>query len=107
MTDGVLSGLVGSVFVTGASGFIGSRLLPRLLDAHLPVRCLRLPGDCNPIPPGAAAATGDLADLEGVTTAMGDARIVFHLGGMASAALAQEHPHEAFRANTLGTQNVI
>jgi nucleoside-diphosphate-sugar epimerase len=99
--------LSGPVFVTGGSGFIGSRLVQRLLQAGVPVRCLHLPGDPGSVAPGAAAIAGDLSDLDSVAAAAGHARFVFHLGGIASALVAQQAPYEAFRANTLGTQNVM
>ena len=99
--------LQGPVFVTGASGFIGSRLVSRLLEAALPVRCFQLPGDPRCIAADAPVTTGDLADFDAVARAMQEARIVFHLGGMASAAAAQQAPYEAMRANTLGVANVM
>jgi UDP-glucose 4-epimerase len=99
--------LQGPVFVTGASGFIGSCLVPRLLEAGVAVRSLQFPGEQNRIPPGVAVVPGDLADLDAVAAAMCDSRIVFHLGGIASAVVAEQAPYEAMRANTLGAGNVM
>jgi nucleoside-diphosphate-sugar epimerase len=107
MYSGAPSAVRGPVFVTGGSGFIGSRLVDRLLADCVPVRCLQLPGDPSSIAAGAEALAGDLSDLDAVMSASAGARLVFHLGGIASAASAQQDPYGAFRANTLGTQNVM
>ena len=107
MYSGTASAVHGPVFVTGGSGFIGSRLVDRLLADGVPVRCLQLTGDPGSIAAGAEVLAGDLSDLDSVEAASAGARLVFHLGGMASAAAAQKDPYGAFRANTLGTQNVM
>lgn len=92
------------VLVTGATGFVGTHLVSRLLDAGTRVRVL-VRHD-NRVE-RAETATGDLTDFESVFEAMRDIGTVIHLGGIASVGLAQESPHEAFRVNTLGTQNVM
>ncbi|HMB53153.1 MAG TPA: NAD(P)H-binding protein, partial [Thermoanaerobaculia bacterium] len=57
----------GRVLVTGATGYIGGRLVPRLLDAGWAVRCLvRSPRKLNDRPwidhPRVDVVRGDLAD---------------------------------------------
>jgi nucleoside-diphosphate-sugar epimerase len=64
-------------------------------------------GDPDSVAAGAEVLAGDLSDLDSVEAASAGAWLVFHLGGMASAAAAQKDPYGAFRANTLGTQNVM
>ncbi len=68
-----------SILLTGATGSIGGRLLPLLLDAGLRVRCLvrdparaRLPGD-------AEVARGDLLTGEGLAAALGGVEVAYYL----------------------------
>jgi uncharacterized protein YbjT (DUF2867 family) len=62
------------VFVTGATGYIGGRLVPRLLAAGFRVRCLvRSPGKLSDrawiADPGVEVVTGDLDSLDAVAVA--------------------------------------
>jgi nucleoside-diphosphate-sugar epimerase len=72
------------VLVTGATGFIGRRLVHRLISAGFRVRVLVLPED--PVPPhwhgGTNLITGDISDPESVHTAMKDCSVVFHLAAV-------------------------
>src|SRR5687768_15374826 len=95
----------GRVLVTGASGFIGSHLVDRLTASGAVLTSLHhiedlQTGEAGVVHADLCAARAVLGATEGATT-------VFHLGAMASAAAAQASPHEAFRVNTLGTQNVL
>ena len=63
------------VFVTGASGYIGGRLVPRLLDAGYHVRCLarsprKLESRAWASNPRVQIVTGDVADTETLIEAM-------------------------------------
>jgi uncharacterized protein YbjT (DUF2867 family) len=72
------------VFVTGATGYIGGRLVPRLLEAGYRVRCLaRSPrklddrswtGD-----PGVEIVTGDVGDPEALARAMDGCQVAYYL----------------------------
>jgi nucleoside-diphosphate-sugar epimerase len=102
-----MSALSGRIAITGSGGFIGSRLLARLLTEGSNVRCLRRAAIGQQFPGGAEQVSCDFTSLDAVTEALQDVSTVFHLGGMASSGAAQASPAEAFRANTWTTQNVL
>src|SRR5215510_13137213 len=60
------------VFVTGATGFTGSRTVPLLLAQGMELRCLYRPGsDRGALPqPGIEWVRGDVADREGLAPLM-------------------------------------
>ncbi len=72
-----------TVFVTGATGFIGGRVCERMMQAGVPkiralvhgmhraARIARMPIDLCP---------GDLQDRESLQRALGDAKVVIHCG---------------------------
>lgn len=72
------------VLVTGATGYIGGRLVPRLLEAGYPVRCLvrspRKLADRDWVAdPRVEIAAGDLADAEAVSGAVAGCDAAFYL----------------------------
>ena len=90
-----------SILLTGATGLVGSRLLPRLLDAGHDCRAL-VRGDAE-LPPGATAVRGDLADPDSLPAAVEGIDAVVHL-----AALFRTEDEDAiWRANRDGTRNLI
>jgi uncharacterized protein YbjT (DUF2867 family) len=50
------------VFITGGSGYIGSRLIPRLLERGLKVSALVRPQSRRKLPPGCEAVAGNALD---------------------------------------------
>lgn len=70
------------VLVTGATGFIGGRLLPRLTESGLRVRTLLKPSRYTPnLPTGLPleVAVASLADIRGVRAAMVGVDTIIHL----------------------------
>ncbi|MDB1089847.1 SDR family oxidoreductase [Streptomyces sp. ACA25] len=68
--------------VTGATGYIGGRLVPQLLDAGHPVRCLaRTPAKLRDHPWASQVeiAAGDVTDAESVRAAMDGVDIAYYL----------------------------
>lgn len=87
-----------TLFLTGASGFIGQRTLPRLVDAGHELRCLtRSPREDR----GAITwVEGDLTRPETYASALEGADAVVHLGALTGKAPADEH----LRVNQAGTE---
>jgi uncharacterized protein YbjT (DUF2867 family) len=73
---------VGVCLVTGATGYIGGRLAPRLLEAGHTVRCLsRSPRALRDVPWGAQAelVQGDLLDPGRAQAALADVDVAYYL----------------------------
>src|SRR3954463_13043900 len=71
-----------SCLVTGATGYIGARLVPRLLDEGHMVRALvRNPKKLADVPWRARAevAQGDLSDVDSLTAAFDGMDVVYYL----------------------------
>ena len=82
--------MIGSVLITGASGFVGSHLVAELGDDALPTDV-------------------DVTDPEDVAAAVRTTspRAVVHLAACASVADSWKDPPGAWRVNALGTVNVL
>ncbi|HUO51018.1 MAG TPA: NAD-dependent epimerase/dehydratase family protein [Gemmatimonadaceae bacterium] len=78
------------ILVTGASGFIGSQLVPRLVAQREPVRVLVRR---RPVAAGAGVerVSGDLVSGEGIDDALRGVRAVIHLAGTTKALHAREY----------------
>lgn len=83
-SDDVLVPPPGPIFVTGATGYIGGRLVPRLLEAGYRVRCLtrtarkleERPWGDHPL---LEVVEGDVGDTEGLARAMSGCRAAYYL----------------------------
>lgn len=90
-----------ALLLTGASGLVGSRLLPRLVKDGFECRAL-IRGDVA-LPPGTAGVRGDMADPGTLRAAVEGVDAVVHL-----AALFRTQDEDAiWRANRDGTRNLI
>jgi len=94
------------ILVTGATGFIGRRLVQRLLDDGHSARALVLPGDVAPAQWGDRVElfVGDVTRRASIATAIKNAATVFHLAAMVGD-WGRDEDHQ--RVTVLGTENVL
>jgi len=95
-----------AAFVTGGSGFIGGRLIERLVAAGRPVRALaRSDASAQRVAAlGAEPVRGDIGDRASLADAAAGAGVAFHL----AAHLGEWGPWEEFeRGNVEGTRNAL
>jgi nucleoside-diphosphate-sugar epimerase len=95
-----------TAFVTGGSGFIGGRLIERLVGEGCPVRALARSdvAAARVTALGAEPMQGDIEDRSSLTRAAAGAEVAFHL----AAHLGEWGPWEEFeRGNVEGTRNAL
>jgi len=94
-------------FMTGATGFIGSRLSARLLESGHKVHALvRDPARAESLKKaGSCLFTGDITDAESVRTAMKGTDGVFHLAAIYKLGIRDKK--SAALINVEGTRNVL
>jgi nucleoside-diphosphate-sugar epimerase len=98
-----------TVLVTGATGFIGSHLVERLLSEGASVRCLLRSvsprgGAARHLPAqGAKGILGDLITGAGLETALDGVHIVFHVAGVTKAL----HASDYYLGNVQATENLL
>ncbi|HJU27456.1 MAG TPA: hopanoid-associated sugar epimerase [Rhodanobacteraceae bacterium] len=95
------------MLVTGATGFIGSAIVRRLLEAGFRVRALARPDSPRDNLYGldVEIATGDIRDRVSLERAMADCRGVFHAA--ADYRMWARHPSEIYVSNVRGSRNVV
>lgn len=98
------------ILVTGAAGFVGSALLPRLIGAGHQIVATRLPGEALPEDPASvdgAQVRWISLDLRDTTSVQAAADVgpdaVIHLAALASGAAARRDPGLAWEVNAAGT----
>ncbi len=68
-----------TILLTGATGYVGGRLLPELLGRGHHVRCLVRTPERADLPAGAEVAKGDVVKGEGLQDAMRDVDVAYYL----------------------------
>ena len=92
------------ILLTGATGVIGSALLPQLLGAGHDVRCLvRDPRRLGPSRVNVQLALGDLGDPQGIRHSLRGIETVIHL----AAAIRDQPPRRLEEINGLGTLRLL
>ncbi|MEL7625988.1 MAG: GDP-mannose 4,6-dehydratase [Anaerolineaceae bacterium] len=105
------------VLVTGAAGFIGSRLAEKLIENGAQVRAFTRYtsrpefGNLVFLPPEIfhqiEIVRGNLEDRAAIESVMEGIDLVFHLGALISIPYSYVHPVETAKTNLLGTLNVL
>lgn len=90
-----------SILVTGGTGLVGTRLLPRLVEAGIDCRALVRAG--KTAPSGVTAIKGDVLDLPSLVSAVKEVDAVVHL----AAVLRSPDPEQIWAVNVEGTRNLI
>lgn len=90
-----------TILVTGGTGLVGSRLLPRLVAVGIHCRALVRAG--KTVPPGVTAVQGDILDPASLAAAVKGVDAVVHL----AAVLRLPEPEKIWAVNLEGTRNLI
>lgn len=105
------------VFVTGASGFIGSHLVSRLIAMDAQVVAFlsynsradigHLNGISKDTPENIQIVFGDVRESDSVSRAISDCEIVLHLASLISIPYSYVRPQEVIDTNVSGTFNTL
>lgn len=90
-----------AVFITGVTGLVGARLLPRLVEAGIDCRALVRGG--REVPAGVSPVVGDLFDPSTLAQAVDGISDVIHL----AAVFRSQDADLIWKSNLEGTHNVI
>ncbi|MFC3456540.1 NAD-dependent epimerase/dehydratase family protein [Amycolatopsis speibonae] len=90
-----------TILVTGATGLVGTRLLPRLVEAGHDVRALVRSE--RPLPSGVEGVVGDILDPDSLPAAVKGISAVVHM----AAVLRTPNPEQIEQVNLDGTRNLI
>lgn len=92
------------VLVTGASGFVGSWLVERLMAEGHEVRTLQRSRE-SVSRSKAEVYVGDVTDFESLKPAIKGAQVIFHLAGLVAYSRSEREAMD--RVNVQGTENVV
>jgi nucleoside-diphosphate-sugar epimerase len=90
-----------TILVTGGTGLVGSRLLPRLVEGGIDCRALVRAG--KTVPSGVTAVEGDILDPASLARAVKGIKAIIHLAGVLRTAEAGQ----IWSVNVDGTRNLI
>lgn len=90
-----------TILITGATGLVGERLTPRLMEAGYSCRLLLRPG--KPCPEGATAVRGDILDPPTLAAAVRGVSAILHL----AAVFRTPDTDLIWKSNLEGTRNLI
>ncbi|MBI4283991.1 MAG: NAD-dependent epimerase/dehydratase family protein [Chloroflexi bacterium] len=93
-----------NILVTGGSGFIGSHLVDKLIDAGHKVRVLDIKA---PHRENVDFLEGDITSREDVTESLGDIDIVYHTAAFSNIDLVKAHPLATIEQNIMGTAYLL
>jgi len=98
----------GRIVITGASGFIGSHLVPALVAENLEIVCTQEPGVETPLA-GARSFSVDICTARGLSESLAGAKVVVHLAARNHVLreTAGDPLAEYRRVNVDGTRNVL
>ena len=100
------------IFITGGAGFIGSRLIERLIDRNRitvydDFRRDALSSQPYANHPNLRVVRGNVLDFPALRDAMAGAQIVVHCAAIAGILTAMERPTDTLRVNLIGTANAL
>ena len=90
-----------TILVTGGTGLVGTRLLPRLVDAGIDCRALVRAG--KTVPSGVTAVESDILDPGSLAAAMEGVEAIVHL----AAVLRTPESEQIWKVNLDGTRNLV
>jgi UDP-glucose 4-epimerase len=90
-----------TILVTGATGLVGARLLPRLVEAGVDCRALMRSG--KEVPAGVTAVEGDLFDPSSLVQAVEGISAIIHL----AAVFRTPDTDLIWKSNLEGTRSLI
>lgn len=99
-----------TIVVTGASGYLGRRMVERLAEVSCRIVCVSRTEMRPAAMPSAATvvnATGDLRDPAFWTRVLDGASLVIHFAGQTSAAVAEADPKADFEANVVPMRRLL
>lgn len=99
-----------SILVTGGCGFIGSNLIPRLLELGVKVRVFdnfSRPAVVGFVSPDVDIVRGDIRNFDDLQSAVEGVDAVVHLAAFGSVVESIDEPSENFDINARGTFNVL